>query len=228
MNQVVTQAIVLSRTNYGEADRIISVLTPDKGKVRLVAKGVRKIKSKMAGGIELFSVSTIGYIQGRGELATLVSTRLDMHYSNIVKDIDRTMFTYDILKRINRATEDHTDTAHFELLQSALQLLDTYSANLPMIQPWFEAQLISLGGTAPNLKSDTIGNPLQATENYLFSFEDMGFKKGGGPFTAKHIKLLRILFASTSGRELVNVQTDARDVLPVVAQLISTLAKQHI
>ena len=47
MKQVVTKAIVLARTNYGEADRIVSVLTADKGKVRLLAKGVRKIKSKM-------------------------------------------------------------------------------------------------------------------------------------------------------------------------------------
>lgn len=228
MNQVVTQAIVLSRTSYGEADRIISVLTPDKGKVRLLAKGVRKIKSKMAGGIELFSVSTIGYIQGRGELATLVSTRLDTHYSNIVKDINRTMFTYDILKRINKVTEDHTDTAYFALLQSALGVLDNHNADVRIILPWFEAQLMSLGGAAPNLRTDTNGSPLDATVSYIFSFEDMAFSAGNGPFTAKHIKLLRILFASRSGGELVNVQTGAQDVLPAVSQLIATLAKQHI
>lgn len=228
MNQVVTQAIVLSRTNYGEADRIVSVLTPDKGKVRLLAKGVRKIKSKMAGGIELFSVSTIGYIQGRGELATLVSTRLDTHYSNIVKDINRTMFTYDILKRINKVTEDHAETTYFLLLRSVLQLLDADGIDVRIIQPWFEAQLIDLGGAAPNLKIDTAGNQLDAVASYLFSFEDMAFAKGRGPFTAKHIKLLRILFASKSGRELANVQADAQDVLPVVSQLITTLAKQHV
>lgn len=65
MNQIVTKGIVLSRTEFGEADRIITVLTTDHGKIRLIAKGVRRIKSKSAGGIELFSVSDITYIPGR-------------------------------------------------------------------------------------------------------------------------------------------------------------------
>ena len=45
-----TQAIVLRRTNYGEADRILQLLTPE-GKKSVMAKGVRKEKSKLAGGI---------------------------------------------------------------------------------------------------------------------------------------------------------------------------------
>ena len=56
MNQLVTDGIVLSRVNYGEADRIIKLLTPEAGKLSLMARGVRKPKSKLAGGIELFSI----------------------------------------------------------------------------------------------------------------------------------------------------------------------------
>jgi DNA repair protein RecO (recombination protein O) len=51
MRQFRTQAIILNRTDYGEADRIISFLTPDHGKVKAIAKAVRKSKSKLAGGI---------------------------------------------------------------------------------------------------------------------------------------------------------------------------------
>ena len=50
-----TKAIVLRRTDYGEADRILQLLTPS-GKRSVIARGVRKEKSKLAGGIELFSV----------------------------------------------------------------------------------------------------------------------------------------------------------------------------
>ena len=46
------RAIVLRRTNYGEADRILQLLTP-KGKRSVMAKGVRRERSKLAGGIEL-------------------------------------------------------------------------------------------------------------------------------------------------------------------------------
>jgi len=48
-----TKAIVLRRTNYGEADRIIQFITPV-GKISAIAKGVRREKSRLAGGIELF------------------------------------------------------------------------------------------------------------------------------------------------------------------------------
>jgi DNA repair protein RecO (recombination protein O) len=57
MKTIVTKGIVLTRTDYGEADRILHFLTPDQGKIAGIAKGVRKSKSKLAGGIELFSVS---------------------------------------------------------------------------------------------------------------------------------------------------------------------------
>ena len=53
-----TKAIVLRRTDYGEADRILQLLTPS-GKRSVIARGVRKEKSKLAGGIELFSVSDV-------------------------------------------------------------------------------------------------------------------------------------------------------------------------
>src|SRR4051812_30345333 len=105
MRQIVTKGIVLSRTDFGEADRILTVLTPNEGKISLMAKGVRKIKSKLAGGIELFSISSITFIPGRGEVGTLISSRLDIHFSNIVRDINRTMLGYDMLKLINRVTE---------------------------------------------------------------------------------------------------------------------------
>src|SRR4051812_28556736 len=108
MRQILTRGIVLSRTDYGEADRIVSVLTPDQGKLRLMAKGVRKVKSKLAGGIELFSVSELSFIPGKNDIGTLVSARLTQHFANIVKDINRTMFGYELLKRLNRATEDAT------------------------------------------------------------------------------------------------------------------------
>jgi recombinational DNA repair protein (RecF pathway) len=57
---------------------------PDSGKLSLMAKGVRKVKSKLAGGIELFSTSEITYIPGRGSVGTLVSSRLMRHYGGIV------------------------------------------------------------------------------------------------------------------------------------------------
>src|SRR3954464_8224693 len=125
MKQFLTKGIVLSRTDYGEADRILTLLTPEQGKLRLMARGVRRAKSKLAGGIELFSVSDITHIKGRGEIGTLISARLVKYYSTIVRDIDRVQLGYELIKLIHRATEDEPEAEYFDLLQTAFAALDT-------------------------------------------------------------------------------------------------------
>ena len=139
-NQIITQGIILSRTDYGEADRILTLLTPDHGKLHLLAKGVRKVKSKLAGGIELFSISHITYIRGRGEMGTLISTRLIHHYDKIVKDITRVQLGYELIKQLNKATEDEPEPEYFELMQQAFEALDDTTTGTELIQVWFSAQ----------------------------------------------------------------------------------------
>ena len=68
MNNSTTQAIILKRINFGEADRILTAITPEYGKISILAKGVRRSKSKLAGGLELFSVTDIGFINGKSNL----------------------------------------------------------------------------------------------------------------------------------------------------------------
>ena len=83
MRTVRTQAIVLRRTNYGEADRILHLLTPD-GRRSVMARGVRKEKSRLAGGIELFALCDVVIGEGRGELGVLTSARLVHFYRHIL------------------------------------------------------------------------------------------------------------------------------------------------
>ena len=75
MQTLRTEAIILRRTNYGEADRILNVLTPEHGKVSAIAKGVRKAKSKLAGGLELFAVSDITILKGKSDMGTFEAAR---------------------------------------------------------------------------------------------------------------------------------------------------------
>ncbi len=149
MNQIITEGIVLARTNYQEADRIVTLLTPDHGKVSALAKGVRKSKSKVAGGIELFSISEISFIRGKGSLATLISARLKNHYGNIVQDIERTMAGYDLIKLLNRVTEDAPGPEYYVLLQQLFIALDDPKINLDLVRLWFFAQLLGLAGPHP-------------------------------------------------------------------------------
>jgi len=227
MNQIVTEGIILSRTDYGEADRILTLLTPDHGKLRLMAKGVRRVKSKLAGGIELFSVSTITFVKGRGDISTLVSARLVKHYSHIVEDLDRTMLGYELIKQLNKATEDHPEPAYFALLQEAFEALDNSSIPSELVQFWFAAQLLRLGGHTPNLHIDAAGHKLEADKQYSFDFDSMAFVVSPqGRFKAGHIKLLRLAFASY-GTEHLSKIAHVQPLASECASLLRTVINRH-
>lgn len=223
-NQVVTTGIVLARTDFQEADRIVTALTPDHGKVRLIAKGVRRPNSKLAGGIELFSLSNITYLPGRGEISTLVSSRLIRHYENIVKDITRTMLGYELLKRLNRATEDAAEEDYFKVLRVTLEGLDDLGLPNDLVELWSTMQLLKLGGHAPNLTSGSSGEKLKPENTYLFDYDTMAFKQQTkGPFTASHIKLLRLAYAVDEPsvlKQIKNAETHVADALKLVKSLL--------
>lgn len=209
LNQIVTKAIVLTRTDFQEADRIITMLTPDHGKIRVIAKGVRRVRSKLAGGIELFSISNITYLPGRKEIGTLVSSRLITHYGEIVKDIDRTMLGYELLKRVNRTTEDAAGEEYFTLLEKTLTALNNFELSIGLVELWFTMRLLKITGHSPNLLTDASGNILGAENTYLFSYDDMAFAPvARGPFTPNHIKLLRLGIGTSSPEKLLQLQAD--------------------
>ena len=207
MKQLQTIGIVLARTNYGEADRIITVLTPYSGKLRLMARGVRKANSKVAGGIELFSVSDITYIQGRGEIGTLFSARLRTHYGRIIGNIERVQLGYDLIKMLNKATEDQPEAEYFGLLEQIFVALDDNQIDAQLVRLWFECQLLRQSGYTPNLKTDTGGRMLDAKQNYNFDIDFMAFTPhSSGQFKAYHIKTMRLLFSRTLPSNLAQVQ----------------------
>jgi DNA repair protein RecO len=207
MKQYHTQGIVLSRINYGEADRIISILTPDNGKLRLIAHGVRRAKSKLAGGIELFCVSDVGFIRGRGEIGTLSSARLIKHYgTHVIKDIKRVQLGYSLIKMLDKVTEDMPEPEYFRILELAFVALNDLAIDEEVISLWFRAQLLRQAGYTPNLHSDNTGKKLQVAEHYNFEFETMSFiPDQTGKFNAGDIKFLRLLFSDTQPKVLSKV-----------------------
>jgi DNA repair protein RecO (recombination protein O) len=228
MNQISTQAIILRRTDYGEADRILTLLTPDHGKLTLMARGVRRIKSKLAGGIELFSVSDIQFIRGRGEIGTLVSTRLIHHYGNIITDVNRTMLGYDLIAQLHKATEDAPEAEYFELLRQAFIALDDAEIDIDLIRLWFTMQLLRLSGHTPNLQTDTSGAKLTADRRYTFSLDDMTFAvHPDARFGADDIKFLRVGFAGNRPQVMQKI-TGLDKLVESVYPLVQTMAQTYI
>jgi DNA repair protein RecO (recombination protein O) len=228
MNQLTTTAIILTRTNYGEADRIVTFITPDYGKLRLMAKGVRRVKSKLAGGIELFSVSQITFIRGRGDIGTLVSTRLLKHYGNIVSDIERVQFGYELIKRLHKITEDEADREYFDLLEQAFEALNDSLTSRELLETWFSAQLLRYGGLTPNLSTDIRGNKLDKTKCYNLALDEGGLvEHTAGALSADHIKFLRLLFSPNQPKTLQQVQ-GISGLLAVCSAVVSGMSQQHL
>jgi DNA repair protein RecO (recombination protein O) len=222
VKHIKTTGIILGRIDYGEADRILSVLTPDQGKLRLMARGVRKVKSKLAGGIELLSTSNITFIAGRGEMGTLISTRLIRHYGQITKDLGRVQLGYEIIKMLDRATEDHPGPEYYELLEQAFAALDEPKIDADLIHAWFQAQLLKLAGHMPNLSA------LTESPKYNFDLEAMTFAPhDNGRYTMNHIKMLRLLFSSHTPADIAKVQ-GADHILADLAPLVRTMTQTHL
>lgn len=226
MNQIVTKAIVLSRVNYGEADRVLTLLTPTHGKITVMAKGVRRVKSKLAGSIELFCVSEITYIAGRNNgMGTLISARLVSYYDKIVLSLDRTTLGYDVLRLIHKITEDDTEEDYFNLAARALAALDDVAVPVELIRVWFSISLLSLVGQAPNLLLDANGEKLDSQTTYNFDIERMSFARSinQGRYSQQHIKLLRLATQGVSAKALSkieNIEQLATDCLPLIRSII--------
>lgn len=222
MKQIVTQAIVLNRTNFGEADRIIGVITPT-GKESVLAKGVRKERSKLAGGIELFSICELTFLEGRGELRTLISSRLVKHYKHIVTELDRTMLGYRILKMINTITEHNLDAEYFELVVQSFELLENSAVSLELTELWFVVHLLSREGHGINVESEAQGHELTSGDEFIFDYEAMSFaKRPGGMYTRQHIKLLRVVLHLKKPQQLAQI-TNAVAVARDLAALFRSI-----
>lgn len=196
MKTLRTKAIVLRRTNYGEADRIVNFLTPENGVMSVMAKGVRKEKSRLAGGIELFATCDVTIGSGKGELGILTASRLETFYSHIMTDYDRLQFGYEAIKQVAKIAATVDESAFYDLLEQTFVSLDDMSVDVRLTRAWFWLQLAILLGVGMNLSTDTNGMKLVEDASYNFSESDHGFAfSDRGMFTSDHIKLLRILSA---------------------------------
>lgn len=189
-----TSAIILRRINYGEADRILTLLTRDYGKQALIAKGVRKEKSKLAGGIELFSESDISFIKGKGDIGTLVSTKLIRHFGSIHTDYDRMMLASEFLKRLDKVSEDDASVDYYDLAVETMLALNTTEIPAQLSAAWATHRLLHLLGEVINLESDADAKQFDEQSTYRFVYEDNRFVRDDtGTATPELIKFLRYM-----------------------------------
>lgn len=186
-----TQAIVLQRTKYGETDRILNLLTPE-GKVAVMAKGARREKSKLAGGIELFCLSEVVLYQGKSELYTLTSAKMLQFYSNIMADWERLELASQTLKQVSRLAEQITTPELFNLLKDVLAALHG-GVDPRLVTLFVRLNLARISGEEYNLYFDTAGEQLRPDATYRWNSTERALEPAAGPVGVNHIKLLRLM-----------------------------------
>ena len=188
------KAIVLRRTNYQEADRILDLVTP-LGKRSVIARGVRKEKSRLAGSVELLCESEIVLTKSnKSSLAILTSARLIRFYGNILKSYDRMTFAYDTLKNIGKAVNQIEEPEWYDLLSQVLSGLDDLKIDLRLIRVWFLLQYQKLLGNELNMLYDVNGEKLEKTKKYTYDYLERGLREDiGGKINGDVIKFLRVV-----------------------------------
>ena len=195
-NDIRTKAIVLRRTNFGEADRIITFLT-EKGIISAIAKGVRKEKSKLAGGVEMFCLSEITVHEGlNNKLSILTSAKMLEHYQNIVYKLPELELASMIMKKIAPVAENTSGPEYFNLLKQILAALDA-GVNPELVEAWFWFNFAKTGGEQVNLVKDVDGKKLDPFHIYVWDSNELALREQmGGNVGAEEIKIMRLMLSS--------------------------------
>lgn len=142
-------AVVLGSHKFGEADKVVILLSADHGKIRAVAKGIRKTKSSIGARLEPMSHVDISLRSGR-ELDTVDQVKLIATHSNIRNDFNRLRQGLAMVEAINKVTPDRDPVPHlYELLTRALKALNDRPA--PLMLGAFFWRLLAIEGHSPQL-----------------------------------------------------------------------------
>ncbi len=190
-----TIGYVMRRTNFGEADRILDIITPQ-GKIAAIARGARREKSKLAGGIEMFTLSDYCFHKGKGELAIVTSVKMEKHLANIMKSYDRIELGGVILRKVARLAESSDNEEYFRIVDQCLNGLND-GLDIRLVEAFSLINLSNAMGEELNLMRDNNGEKLVARQRYNWDSSDECFvQHENGGFDENDIKLLRIM-AST-------------------------------
>lgn len=149
-----TEAIVLRGANYGEADRILTLLTLRYGKLNAIAKGIRRPISRQTGHLELFNHVDVLLAVGR-DLDVLTQSEVSHSFRRLREDLQRTSYAYYLVELVDRLVEERVQNEEvFGLALAGLRVLDAGGdPRLTLTQ--FQLHLLGAAGFGPELLTCT-------------------------------------------------------------------------
>lgn len=145
-----TEAIVLKRTNLGEADSIITLYTPNLGKIKAVAKGARRPKSKLGGHLDLLTQSSLLLAQGQN-LDIITQSQTIEVFVPLRNNLERASCAIYLAELVDQFNPEHVENYPvYKLLQNTLLWL-CEARNKELVLRYFELHLLSHVGYRPEL-----------------------------------------------------------------------------
>ena len=146
----VTDGIVLSRFDLGEADRVLTMITPELGKIRIIAKGVRRPTSRLGGSLEPFAELNVGLARGR-TFDVVTEVRVGHAWLRLRDSLESAATAWYIAELADRSLEErHEAEPLYALLRRAYELLDAGMAP-GRVARWYEMHLADELGQRPEV-----------------------------------------------------------------------------
>ena len=146
----VTDAIVLSRFDLGEADRVLTLITPEFGKLKAIAKGIRRPTSRLGGSLEPFAELTIALARGR-TFDVVTEVRVGHAWLGLRDRLESAATAWYLAELADRSLEErHAAEPLYALLRRAYELLDAEMAP-GRVARWYEMHLADELGQRPEV-----------------------------------------------------------------------------
>lgn len=225
------QGVALRHYRLGEADRIIVFMTAGHGKVRAVAKGIRKTKSRFGARLEPPNNISLLFYEGR-ELDIVTQAESIDHFRPIREDLGRMTDAMAMLEAVDQtAQERQPDARLYQMLVSALRTLSERETRSPLLVAAFYWKLLSMEGFGPILEQCATCEAPAAAGAQLVAFD---LSQGGAlcrdcrrgvPVSTEALELLaRILGGGLAGA----LSEPDSAVSSEVAALATTSMEQHL
>ena len=225
MNNYKVTGLVIKRHNLGEADRILTVFSKELGKLRVVAKGVRRGKSKLAGHLEPFIETEVQLVKGRN-LDVVTGARGQKYYRLDGVSLEVVTTAYLLLEVIDRLlAEEQVNEAVYELLRESLNGLEV-GLEHDLVRHYFFVKFLVLTGHQPDLQTGD-GEGL-----YYLHFDSgsvrskLSASQMGRPIERSIIKLWRLIYKCNL--EFLGRVNGASEHLAAAQELIELFYEYHL
>lgn len=170
-----TEGFVFKKTNRYEADQVFSIFTYDYGRLEILAKAIRKITSKLRGGLDLFYFSEVEFIQGKLQ-KTLTDTNAIEKFQDIKKNLKKIKIAFKISEVLDNFLRfEEKDEDIWKLILETFNRLNNLQSTICNLQfYYFFWNFFSILGYGPELYNCTLCQQKLTPCNLFFSSKDGG------------------------------------------------------